>query len=413
MMIRQVLTGFFIAMPLSLVCVYFVLVHGDGFPMLVLSFTPFLAVGLYLMTNPAKLGVGLGVSTFITQMAPANVMHVDGAAFLNTGMALIVGLMLAALVFAVLLPEHTMGHKDHIGRALWREALHACTAPARSVKHRFDNRVRDLLSQLNAAAGPAPGVATRAVVRQALTLLEIGHSVIELRELIATARPGATRHALQQCVEHIAGWLRTRSDTALQAALAATQAQVAAGEAAVAAARAQVVGSRSSVDAATATVARIDADITDSVLRATRDGRVQVRVAQPGEVLGAGGRVLSLLDLSDVYMTFFVPSEVAGRIALGSEVRIVLDAAPDLVIPATVSFVASQAQVTPKTVETESERQKLMFRVRAQIAPELLQRHIEQVKTGVPGMAWLRTDPQAQWPASLALDARTNTAAKD
>ena len=54
-----------------------------------------------------------------------------------------------------------------------------------------------------------------------------------------------------------------------------------------------------------------------------------------------------------------------------------------------------------------------MFRVRAQIAPELLQRHIEQVKTGVPGMAWLRTDPQAQWPASLALDARTNTAAKD
>ena len=198
-----------------------------------------------------------------------------------------------------------------------------------------------------------------------------------------------------------------------EAALAATQAQVAAGEAAVAAARAQVVGSRSSVDAATATVARIDADITDSVLRATRDGRVQVRVAQPGEVLGAGGRVLSLLDLSDVYMTFFVPSEVAGRIALGSEVRIVLDAAPDLVIPATVSFVASQAQFTPKTVETESERQKLMFRLRAQIAPELLQRHIEQVKTGVPGMAWLRTDPQAQWPASLALDARTNTAAKD
>lgn len=222
LMIRQVLAGFLIAMPLSLVCVYFVLVHGDGFPMLVLSFTPFLAVGLYLMTNPAKLGVGLGVSTFITQMAPTNVMHVDGAAFLNTGMALIVGLMLAALVFAVLLPEHTMGHKDHIGRALWREALHACTAPARRVKHRFDNRVRDLLSQLNAAAGPAPGVATRAVVRQALTLLEIGHSVIELRELIATARPGATRHALQQCVEHIAGWLRTRSDTALQAALAAT-----------------------------------------------------------------------------------------------------------------------------------------------------------------------------------------------
>ena len=221
-MIRQVLTGFFIAMPLALVCVYFVLVHGDGFPMLVLSFAPFLALGLYLMSDPARLGIGLGVGTFMTQMAPTNLMHIDGAAFLNTGMALIVGLTLAGVVFAVILPGHTMGHKDHVGPALWREALQACTAPARRVKHRFDNRVRDLLSQLNAAAGPAPGEATRAVVRQALTLLEIGHSVIELRELIATARPGATRHALQQCVEQIAGWLRTRSDTALQAALAAT-----------------------------------------------------------------------------------------------------------------------------------------------------------------------------------------------
>ena len=198
-----------------------------------------------------------------------------------------------------------------------------------------------------------------------------------------------------------------------EAALAATRAQVAAAQAAVVAAQAQVVGARSSVDAATATIARIDADITDSVLKAPSDGRVQVRVAQPGEVLAAGGRVLNLLDLSDVYMTFFVPETVAGRIALGSEVRIVLDAAQDVVIPATVSFVASQAQFTPKTVETESERQKLMFRVRAQIAPELLQRHIEQVKTGVPGVAWLKIDPQAQWPASLAVDPRVTAATAD
>lgn len=189
-----------------------------------------------------------------------------------------------------------------------------------------------------------------------------------------------------------------------EAALAATRAQVAAAEAAVAAAQAQVVGARSSVDAAAATVARIEADINDSVLKAPRDGRVQVRVAQPGEVLGGGGRVLNLLDLSDVYMTFFVPETVAGRVALGSEVRIVLDAAQGVVIPASVSFVASQAQFTPKTVETESERQKLMFRVRAQIAPELLQRHLEQVKTGVPGVAWLKVDSEAEWPASLAVD---------
>ncbi|MBO9715929.1 MAG: HlyD family efflux transporter periplasmic adaptor subunit, partial [Pseudoxanthomonas sp.] len=138
-------------------------------------------------------------------------------------------------------------------------------------------------------------------------------------------------------------------------------------------------------------------------LRAPRDGRIQLRLAQPGEVLAGGGRVLNMLDLTDVYMTFFVPSGSAGRIPLGSEVRIVLDAAPDFVIPARVSFVASQAQFTPRTVETESEREKLMFRVRAQIPPDLLRRHQAQVKTGLPGVAWLKLDPNAEWPRSLAL----------
>ncbi|MEL1263795.1 HlyD family secretion protein [Pseudoxanthomonas putridarboris] len=191
-----------------------------------------------------------------------------------------------------------------------------------------------------------------------------------------------------------------------EAALAATRAQVAAAQAAVEAAKAQVVGARSTVDAAAASVARIQADIADSQLKSPRDGRVQFRVAHPGEVLGAGGRVLNLIDLSDVFMTFFVPETVAGRVALGAEVRIVLDVAPERVIPATVSFVASQAQFTPKTVETASERQKLMFRVRAQIPPELLRAHMEQVKTGVPGVAWIRLDPAAAWPPSLSAQGR-------
>ena len=98
---------------------------------------------------------------------------------------------------------------------------------------------------------------------------------------------------------------------------------------------------------------------------------MQYRVAQPGEVLGAGGKVLNIVDLADVYMTFFLPEQAAGRVALGQDVRIILDAAPQYVIPAAVSFVASTAQFTPKTVETASERQKLMFRVKAQISPEL------------------------------------------
>ena len=78
-----------------------------------------------------------------------------------------------------------------------------------------------------------------------------------------------------------------------------------------------------------------------------------------------------------------------------------LDAAPQYVIPARVSFVADVAQFTPKTVETASEREKLMFRVKAQIPPELLRKYMLQVKTGLPGMAYVRLDDQAEWPARL------------
>ncbi|MTC21645.1 MULTISPECIES: HlyD family secretion protein [unclassified Providencia] len=186
-----------------------------------------------------------------------------------------------------------------------------------------------------------------------------------------------------------------------KAALEASKAQVAASTAAIDSAQAGIVQAKNRVEAATATERRITADLEDSILKAPRNGRIQYRVAEPGEVLGAGGRVLNMVDLSDVYMTFFLPTEQAGKVALGSEVHIILDAAPNIVIPAKTSFVASVAQFTPKTVETQNERLKLMFRVRARISPELLEKHLEYVKTGLPGKAYVRLDAQAAWPADL------------
>lgn len=188
-----------------------------------------------------------------------------------------------------------------------------------------------------------------------------------------------------------------------KAQLVSAQSQVIAAKAAVNAAEAQVVNSISGVAAAQATVARIEADIEDSHLKAPRNGRIQYRIAEPGEVLPAGGTVLSLVDLSDVYMTFFLPETIAGQVALGSDVRIILDAAPDSVIPAKVSFVASVAQFTPKTVETASERQKLMFKVKAKISPELLEKNIKMVKTGLPGVAWIKLNPEDKWPADMEI----------
>ena len=161
-----------------------------------------------------------------------------------------------------------------------------------------------------------------------------------------------------------------------QAALSAARSQVISAQAAIEAGRSQVIEAQSAIEAAKASVARLQADIDDSLLKAPRNGRVQYRVAQPGEVLPAGGKLLNMVDLADVYMTFFLPSMQAGRVGLGQEVRLVIDAVPDYVIPAKVSYVASVAQFTPKTVETANEREKLMFRVKARLDPALLEKYI-------------------------------------
>jgi HlyD family secretion protein len=186
-----------------------------------------------------------------------------------------------------------------------------------------------------------------------------------------------------------------------KAAVSAAEAQVAAGDSAITAAESLVITAQASVEAAKATIERIQADIDDSTLTSPRDGRVQYRVVQPGEVIGAGGKVLNLIDLGDVFMTFFLSTEQAGRLALSAEVHLVLDAAPQYVVPARVTYVADVAQFTPKTVETAEERQKLMFRIKAKIAPELLKKYIRQVKTGLPGVAYVQLDANVPWPANL------------
>ncbi|MFM0084877.1 HlyD family efflux transporter periplasmic adaptor subunit [Paraburkholderia sediminicola] len=236
-------------------------------------------------------------------------------------------------------------------------------------------------------------VAAEAVVTQRESELDAAQRKLARSETLS--REGAS--SMQELDDD-----RARARSA-QATVSAAKAQVTAAQAAIDATRAQLVASHSTVEAAHATVARVEADISDSQLTAPRDGRVQYRVAEPGEVLAAGGKVLNMVDLSDVYMTFFLPETVVGKVALGADVRVILDAAPNYVIPANVSFVASTAQFTPKTVETASERQKLMFRVKARINRELLVQHLKLVKTGLPGVAWIRIDQHAAWPAALAI----------
>lgn len=188
-----------------------------------------------------------------------------------------------------------------------------------------------------------------------------------------------------------------------RAALSAAKSQRIEAESGVLVARSQIVESEAAIESALAAVDRMEVEIADAVLRAPRAGRVQTVLTHAGEMLAGGGRVVTLVDLADVTMSFFMPETVAGRVAIGAEARLVLDAAPNLVIPAQVDFVASVAQFTPKTVETQSERQKMVFKVRARIDPALLGHHREQVKTGLPGMAYVRVGAEP-WPPKLSVN---------
>ena len=179
------------------------------------------------------------------------------------------------------------------------------------------------------------------------------------------------------------------------------QQQLDGANAALRAAQARVIESQHALEASTHDVELYTVNIADNTLVVPRDGRIQYRIANIGEVLPAGGKVFAMLDISYVYMDVYLPTQEAGKLKIGADARIVLDAYPNVAIPAKVSFIATQAQFTPKAVETKSERDKLMFRIRVRIDPERLRARADSVRSGLPGVAYLRLDPAVPWPPQL------------
>ena len=167
--------------------------------------------------------------------------------------------------------------------------------------------------------------------------------------------------------------------------------------AAVVAAQAQVAAAKAAIGSSQAQVAQLTSEIDDSSLRAPINGVIQLRLAEPGEVLGAGGRVFMMIDPSDQYMNLYLPASVVGKLTVGADARIVLDALPDRALPAKITFVAAKSQFTPKEVETRDERQKLVFRVKLRLTDPGA---VPQAKPGMPGAGYVRT-ADVPWPANL------------
>lgn len=238
-------------------------------------------------------------------------------------------------------------------------------------------------------------------------LAQLSAAKAAVQRAIASSRRAEAEVAIRQA-EHNLAEVEMRRALELERRAAGTAAESERRKAQHLVTEAQILGSHAAVEdakaakeAAQAQVAQIEAVLADMTLRTPVAGRVEYKLVQMGEVVAAGARLLTVLDLSDVYMTVFLPTSAAGRVALGSDARIVLDAVPDHVFPAVVSFVAAEAQFTPKTVETANEREKLTYRVKLSIDPQLLITYRDYVKAGLTGNAYVKLAPNVTWPERL------------
>src|SRR6187200_582167 len=235
-------------------------------------------------------------------------------------------------------------------------------------------------------------------------LAEARASVAAAEEKIAATEAAITRRnseirLAQIEVERARNLVRQRAGS--QRELDVRNMQVESTRAALAEEQAKLETAKQDVEVARAKGATIQTRIDDATLYSTVTGRVLYRLAEPGEVLGPGGKALTLVNLEDVYMEIFLPAEQASQLKMGAEGRITFDYAPGRSVPGVVTFVSPEAQFTPKEVETRSEREKLMFRVKIQVPRELVLHYTERVKTGVRGVGYVKIKDDAVWPEWL------------
>ena len=186
------------------------------------------------------------------------------------------------------------------------------------------------------------------------------------------------------------------------AAVKAAQAAKAEALAAVRQAQAQVAEAQAGVSARQAQLKLAQSANNDMQITSPKDGVVEYKIAQVGNVVGSGSKVVSLLDFSDASMAVFLPTAQVGSLKVGDEARIKLDGL-DAVFPAQISFIATEAQFTPKNVETANERAKLMFKVKLRIPKETALQYKGLLKGGMVGNGYVRTNGQQAWSADLAV----------
>ena len=133
--------------------------------------------------------------------------------------------------------------------------------------------------------------------------------------------------------------------------------------------------------------------LDDLVIRSPLDGTVLTRTVELGERVNAGTPLFTLVDLNSLYLKVYIPEPDIGKVGIGGEARVYVDAYPDRYFPARVSKLSQQAEFTPKNVETREERVKLVFAV--ELALLINDKGI--LKPGMPADGIIRWQKDAQW----------------
>lgn len=129
----------------------------------------------------------------------------------------------------------------------------------------------------------------------------------------------------------------------------------------------EIAARRAEVERARAQIALIDAQLEDTLAISPVDGVVLVKSADIGEILAPGTTVLTVGDIDRPWMRGYIDERDLGRVKLGTKVKITTDSFPGKVYWGRVTFIASQAEFTPKQIQTRDERVKLVYRVKIEV----------------------------------------------
>jgi HlyD family secretion protein len=144
---------------------------------------------------------------------------------------------------------------------------------------------------------------------------------------------------------------------------------------------------------AAAAVNEAESVLSDLTVKAPGKGVVTAKIISPGEVIGAGSPLFTLVDLDGLYLKVFVPEKDIGRLKLGQKARIHLDSMKEKPFGGTVKTIASRAEFTPKEVQTPDERVKLVYAVKIYLD----ENPGHAVTPGIPADAVIRVDENTPW----------------